>query len=126
MLTAKILNSSASLNEFRYLNTVEFVPGGEVRFAFRLWDLQLNERHVPPTTAIVTLTFNDTDGNEIDKIATVINAGDISMMYVDLTSAETAILLGGNITFEVDVLGDATKIEKGLIQTALSKVLTEC
>lgn len=124
MLTAKILNSTASLNEFKYLDTLEFMVGSGFRFGFRLFDSQLGERHVPPDTAIVKVTFNKTDGTTLEKTATVIDAGDRSMLYVDITDVETEDLLGGNILFSVDSLGDGTKISKGWIQLALSKVST--
>lgn len=126
MLTGKVLNSNASLNDFRYLQNLEFMVGSKIKFAFRLFDHQLDERHVPPMTAVTTVFFNQTDGTLLEKTATVINEGDRSMLYVDITEDESENLMGGNVTFEVDVLGDGSEIDKGWIQLALSKVTTSC
>lgn len=124
MLTGKVLNSNASLNDFRYLENLEFMVGSKIKFAFRLYNHQLNERHVPPDTAVTKVYFNQTDGTQLEKTATVIDSGDRSMLYVDISEAESENLMGGNVTFQVDVMGDGSVIEKGWIQLALSKVST--
>lgn len=124
MLTAKLLNSHASLNEFKYLDTLEFMVGSPLRMAFRLYDTQHSERHVPADTAIVKVTFNLTDGETLEKTASFIDDGDRSMLVVELTGTETENLMGGNVTFTLDDAGDGSAIVKGWIQLALSKIST--
>lgn len=126
MLIAKVLNNAASLNNFKEIASLEFVIGEELNLVFRLHDPQVNLRHVPPATAIVNVTFNKTDGTTLEKTASFLDSGDRSMLTVSLTEAETEEILGGNLTFEVDVLGDGTEIIKGLISNALSKIILDC
>ena len=126
MLNAKILNSQASLNNFNVLGSLDFMLGDAFTMAFRLFDPQLKDRFVPPNTAIVTLTFNNLDTTTFTKVATVIDALDNSMLKVALSSTDTAQLLGGNVKFTVDLLGDGTQILNGLMYNPLRKVITDC
>lgn len=126
MLIAKVLNSAASLNNFKEIASLEFVIGEELNLVFRLHDPQFNLRHVPPATALVNVTFNKTDGTTLEKAASVLDSGDRSMWKVALTELETEEILGGNLLFEVDVLGDGSEIIKGLISNGLSKIILDC
>ena len=126
MLTAKVLNSTASLNEFKEISGLDFMLGEELTLVFRLYNPQTGLRHVPPATAIVKLTFNNTDGTLLEKTATEVDSGDRSMQKVTLSEIETESILGGNLSFTVDVLGDTTQIIKGIIYNGLSKVILDC
>lgn len=126
MLTAKTLNSSATLNNFKYLSTVNFVPDNKIVFNFRIFDEDVNERYVPPATAIVKVTLNNIDGTTLVLTAAAIDSGDRSMQTVTITQAQSLEILGGNVVFTVDMLGDGTDIAKGVIYSGLSKNLVEC
>ena len=78
---------------------------------------------MPGAASIITFTFNDTNGNTISKVSSAVDSGDRSMRKMTFSEAESALLLGGGFSFEVDVLGDGTEIKKGLVQNALSKVI---
>lgn len=124
MLSARLLNSDASLNNFEYQDAIEFVPGEDKVFAFQLWNKELELRWIPGDSAVVTLTFNKVDGTTLTKTASFINAGDRSLISVTLTDEETPDLLSGNITFTVDVAGDESDLKKGVILNALQRVDT--
>ena len=125
MLGAKLLNESASLNEFSYLDTLEFVPGASIHMVIRLWKTELKDRLIPDGSASVKLTFNKTDGTQLEKTATVVDAGDRSILSVDITDVESEDLVGGNVLVTLDELGDGTKIKKTVIQSALSKIVLD-
>lgn len=122
MITAKILNSDAILNNFKEIGSLDFVPGSEVKLVIRLHDSQLDLRRVPAAAAVVKIFLNDTDGNEIEKTMTPLT-DDRSILSVTLEESETETLLGGNFTIEEDVLGDGTQIKKGLVQNGLRRVV---
>lgn len=126
MLTAKILNTQASLNNFKLIGSLDFMLGDAFRMAFRILDPQLGDRFVTPSTAIVTLTFNNADNTTFQKIAVNIDPLDRSMFYVDLASVDTAQLLGGNVSFSVDLLGDQTQLVSGIIYNPLRRIVTDC
>lgn len=122
MITAKILNSDATLNNFKEIGSLDFIPGAETKLVIRLQDTQLDLRHIPPATATIKLIFNQTDGSTLEKTTTEF-ADDRSMQFITLEEAETDLLLGGNFTMEIDVLGDASKIEKGIVSNGLRKIV---
>lgn len=122
MLTAKVLNNQASLNNFKEINGIDFMLGNSFILNFRLIDPQYCDRYVPPSTAIVKLTFNNMDTTTFTKTATFTDVGDRSLMSVSLLTGDTSQLLGGNIPFTVDVLGDGSQILYGIIYTAIRKV----
>lgn len=97
--------------------------GDSITLNFQLFDQQQGIRFVPPSTAIVKVTFNNQDGTTLVKTGTFIDALDQSLISVDLLSADTAQLLGGNLTFTVDLLGDGTEIINGVIFGALQQII---
>lgn len=126
MFTAKILNSDATLNNFAEIGSLDFIPGEEKTFVFRLYDDVKNLRYIPPATNITTLTFNKTDGTSFTKTTTLVDSDDRSLQKVTLSETETTDLLGGNISFDLDLAGDASQIVKGIIYNGLNKVITGC
>lgn len=120
-MTAKVLNSDASLNLWKEISTLEFIPGETVVLKLQIFNPNSGLRYIPPATTIMTVTFNNTDGSTLEKTASL-NADDRSLATINLTPAETEELMGGNILFELDELGDGTVIKKGVIQYALSRV----
>lgn len=110
MLQAKLLNSEATLNDFLYLGSVEFVPGENVTVCLQLFNSERAIRFIPPAAATLTLTFTNSDGDQFDKVATKIDVDDRSLWKVSFTQVETETLAGQNIIATLDVNGDASKI----------------
>lgn len=121
MIKAKLLNSDASLNDFTYIGSMEFVPGEDVTVALQIFQGQKDIRLIPPLAATLTLTFIDSDGNDVIKTATVINADDRSMWKVALTQLESETLAGQNIEGELDYNGDASVIYRFVMQNVLQR-----
>lgn len=115
MIKAKLLNSEASLNDFFLVEAIEFVPGENLTIALQIFNAEKGIRYIPPVAATMTLTFIDSEGDELVKNAAVIHADDRSMWKVSLTQLETETLAGQNIIVTLDVNGDATLIYKALI-----------
>lgn len=126
MLLGDVLNSDASLNDFDVLGSLSFIQGEQTRLVIRLKQEQRKDklRFVPPSTALLTITVQESDGTEADLVASVLDPLDRSIWYVDLQESDTELLIGGNILFSLDILGDGTKIIKGLIQNGLSLQIT--
>ena len=124
MILGKMINNAASLNNFSYIGSVDYVLGDVITMNFQLFDPQLKMRFVPPSTAIVTVTFNNMDGSSFTQVGSFINALDQSLITVPLSAVQTAQLLDGNVTFTVDLLGDQTQIVRGMIYSALHQVIT--
>lgn len=126
VLSAKILNSDATLNSFFEIASLDFVPGSKADLVIRLNDSQRNERYVPPSAATLTVTLNNTDGTTLVKSGAILDSGDRSMWKISLSALETVDLLSGNFLFTIDVNGDTTLILKGLVNNGLRSLLVEC
>lgn len=125
MLAASVINSDFTLNAFQVLGALEFIPGEAITLALQLYQPQRSDhlRYVAPSTAMLDIYLPNKDGTILEKAATVL-AADKSIWSVDLTALETADLSGGNFTFDLDLLGDGTKILKGFVQNGLSIIIT--
>lgn len=110
MIKAKLLNSDASLNDYFYIEAIEFVPGENLTIAIQIFDAQRNIRYIPPLAAAMTMTFIDSNGDDVIKTAAVIDADDRSMWKVSLTQLETETLAGQNIIITLDSEGDQSVI----------------
>jgi hypothetical protein len=124
MILGKMINSAASLNSFNYIGSVDYVLGDAITLNFQLFDPQTKMRFIPPSTAIVKVTFNNMDTSQFSETGSFINALDQSLITVDLPGTSTIQLLDGNLTFTVDLLGDGTEIVRGIIYSALHQVIT--
>lgn len=120
-LTAKILNPAASLNSFREISAIEFIPGTALVINLQIFDTSENLRRVPvPASPAPTLTliFKNSDGTTLSKAA-VLNTDDRSLAVVSLTASETTLLVGGSIDFDLDEDGTITK---GVIVNGLQNI----
>lgn len=122
-LTGKIINPDATLNNFVYQDQgVEFLPSSSVVIALQLFDPAKKMRYIPPSTAVITFTFNNADFTTFTQESSFINTQDCSLLLINLSTTQTAYMVGGNLTFTVDVYGNGSLIYNGLIQDALQFV----
>ncbi len=122
MITAKLLNSDAKLNNFIELDKMDYVPGVTLVIVIRLFDSQLDIRRVSPATSEIQMKFlKSSDNTFLVKTAAVVDALDRSMWKVTLTPAETNDLASGNIQVEEDVLNNDTDVRITVIYSALAK-----
>ena len=123
MLTAKVLNSNASLNSFSSVSSIDFIMNDTVKVNFQLFDTDEQLRYVPPSSAVITLVFNKGNEATLEKVATP-NVDDRSLVSVDFTTDDTKELVGGNVIIKLDIKGDGSEIRTGVIQNAMRKVVT--
>lgn len=123
MISAKILNSDAVLNNYIFLTSIEYVPGETVILNTKIYNPQLDIRFIPNNAATMTMTFKNSDGTDLIKSATKISADDKSMWTTTLSASETENLASSNIQIDLDTLGDTTIIYKTVIRNGLSKIL---
>lgn len=119
--TGKILNSDAELNSYKEIGSLDFMPGSDIKLVMMLFNSQEGLRYVPGEAAIITL-FIPSNTSDLEKTATFLDSGDRSLIYVDLSQAETEDLTGGNLTFSVDELGDGSIIHRGYASLALRRI----
>lgn len=128
MLSAKLLNESATINSYETFANIDFVPGESITLIMQIIQKdredQLRYMVVNPA-AIVTIHLPLTDGTTLDiEMDDHFSGNDRSIWSTELTPEQTENLLGGNFTFDIDELGDGTVIKKGFVQNALSLIVT--
>lgn len=132
MLTAQLVTSDVTLNNYQFVSTLTFIPGEQTRLAFTI--IQPNKtnkiRYVVADAGFVEVILRNADGSTLTKTMSPLTqtspaATDRATWFADLSELETTDLLGGNFTFSVDVLGDGTEILKGWVQNGLSRIITD-
>jgi hypothetical protein len=126
MLNIQMLNDAPQLNSWFKVSAVAFIPGEAIKINFQLIDIDSNIRFIPPTTAVVTVGFKQSDGTTLTKTATgLFPSDDRSMWQVALASADTNVIIGQNILVSVDMLNDQTDVRQAVGNNVLSLTLFE-
>lgn len=106
MLTLKVLNEAASLNDFKESTSYSFLKGTDFTLIMRIYDTSTGIRRVLDEDDEVTINLTTSTGTDLEKTATFPFAGDRSIIKIEVTDTESENLLGGNIVAEI--LEDAT------------------
>jgi len=122
MLGAKILNSSATLNTFEVLGSIDFVAGSEIAFNIRLFQAERADqlRYVADAGATLEFLLPKKDGTDLTVSMTALS-DDRSIWQATIDETDSPDLAGGNISF---TLVEGGKTSKGTIQNAMSLVIT--
>lgn len=119
MITASLINSAATLNDFQPLASMNFVPGENLTVNIQISDPQKGIRYIPNSAATLTMTFMNVDSTQTVVNGSLIDANDRSLWTCALTQTQTENLGAQNIIVTLDELGDGTIIRKCLIQNVL-------
>ena len=129
MITARLLNSEAQLNNYKIVGGITFVNPDTIRVIIQLYNDEFGIRHIPSSAAGVNLTVNCSDGtSEIVPMANTGFEDDRSLWFADIVTDNVNLmsktLVGGNITF---VLENDTTIPgstaRGVIFNALQRLI---
>lgn len=124
MLNIKLLNAQAQLNYYFNITSVSYTPGESVNINFQFFDVDSGVRFIPATTATCTVSFKKNDGTLLVKTAAMqFNPDDRSIWTVQLSAADSLVVIGSNFLVSLDVLGDTTNIQQAIGINFLSPVL---
>lgn len=119
----QMLNTDATLNNFFDIGNARFVPNQPLKLVMRILQPEKNGlRYVPDSGATFSITFKNSDNTTFTKTPTVLDAGDRSIVEVSLTASETELLIGQNLTLEIDEAGETSV---ALLQMALKSAKAE-
>ena len=141
MITARLLNQDASLNDYQQIGGISFVNRDTIRVVIQLFNEELGVRHIPSSAAAVSLgvnfsdnTFANATNSSNDLTMELLNSADRSIWMVDILTNDAGAgmgvavagktLVGGNITFRMT--GDTDSIgtvREGIIFNALQRVI---
>jgi hypothetical protein len=121
MFDVQMLNSDASLNAWYPIVSLSYVPGSNLTMVIQLLlDREPQViRYIPPSAAVVTLTFTNEDQTTLVKTGALIDAGDRSILSISLSPAETQAIGSNNVVVSIDVNGDQSVIYMSLLENAL-------
>ena len=132
MITARLLNSEAQLNNYKIVGGVTFVNEDTIRIVLQLYNDEFGIRHIPSSAATVSLRVNCSDGTS--ETITMLNTGftdDRSIWFADINTSDVAkdstnkMLVGGNITFtiELDANISSGNTARGIVFNALQRLI---
>lgn len=121
MISLKLLNSQAALNNYTILGAIPYTPGETLKLNVQLFNQQLNIRYIPSNTATLTFNFIDSEGVEINKVGTPLT-DDRSIWSIELSSVETEQIIGG---FVKATLVDGAETFIAINKNVLERVLID-
>jgi hypothetical protein len=101
MLSLEILNKDATLNTFMIKSTFNFVSGETAKIVMRLMQPDLKIRYIPDVAAVITVPLKRSDDTTLTKTATFPFADDRSIIQIELSAAETALVISQNLLVSV-------------------------
>lgn len=119
LLTLKVLNSDATLNNFMDIGAAKAIRGSDLKIVMQLIQVEKGIRYIPAVGATVDFTLKNSDNTTIVKSATFPFAEDRSIIQIELTDTETALLISQNL---VGKLTEGTDISYALLQLGLQMV----
>ena len=99
-LGIKMLNSSSTLNDLKFINQVSINQGDTATVMFQLIDLDTNQRYIPSaSSSVMAKIASSNSANVLNKIASVQFADDKSVVKFSLSSDETKLL--GSVNLQI-------------------------
>lgn len=122
ILTLKVLNEDASLNNWQDIGSAQIVRGSDAKLILQLFQADRKIRYIPDVAATITMDLLKSDGTTLSKTATFPFADDRSIIQFILSDTETAELIGQNLIVEVQE-GSNTSI--AMLQMGLQMISTQ-
>jgi hypothetical protein len=109
MLKVKLIDEQATLNNFKYVDTKEYIPGQRLVLNVQILDAETGQRLIPDSGAQINAIFQQSDGTELTIPGSALfDPDDRSMYQFVLTGAQTLLVIGGNVRFDLDFNGSGT------------------
>lgn len=110
VLTLKVLNEDATLNNWQDLNgSAQVMRGSDAKLILQLSQVDRKIRYVPDVAAVITMDLINSDQTTLSKTATFPFADDRSIIQFVLSDTETALLISQNLIVNI-VEGSNTSI----------------
>ena len=128
MITGRLLNQGAELNNFKNIGGVSYVVGDTIIVAIQLYNDELETRHIPDPTAAVSVLVNFANGEQQTLTMDSFSTADLSLWSVEIVTdaipdvnGDLQSLVGGNLVFTLeDPAGD----RRFVIFNALQQLIT--
>lgn len=131
MLKIKLINEQATLNNFSYVETKEYIPNFKFSIKFQIQDSETLQRVMSDVGASCNVILQKRDGSELVKPAAyMFDPDDKSLWQVNFTAAESNDIVGGNFQVLLDFdgsaieedLSDSDDLRSGMAYNVLAKI----
>ena len=117
LLTLKVLNDDATLNNFVDQGSVaQVVRGSDAKFILQITQVERKIRYIPSNTAVITMDLLNSDQTTVSLTASFPFADDRSIIEFDLSDADTSLLIGQNLIVDIQegLITSVALLQKGL------------
>jgi hypothetical protein len=121
LLSLKVLNEDASLNNFMDIGSARIVRGSDAKLVLQLIQPDRKIRYIPDAGFTATLDLLLSNGTTITKTASTPFADDRSIIQFDLTDTETLTLISQNLLVKMD---EGTNRSHAILQAGLQMIST--
>lgn len=119
LLTLKVLNSDASLNNFIEIGSAKIARGADAKLILQLHQSDKKIRFIPSATTVITVDFKKSDQTTLTKTASFPFADDRSIIEIDLSDTETLTLISQKL---IAKLVDGTDTDYAILDYGLQMV----
>lgn len=116
ILKLDAISSDATLNNFSEIGSIKFVAGQSVKINLRIMQLERELRYVPEASATFSLGLKKSDNTTLTVPMNFLDAGDRSLLTVELTALQTTDLISQNITVTVT---ESSEVSLAVLQNGL-------
>lgn len=102
VLTLKVLNEDATLNNWTEKSSAQLVRGADGKLVLQLFQQDRKIRYIPAVGAVITISLLNSDQTTVDKTATNPFADDRSIIQFDLSDTETENIIGQALIVEIN------------------------
>ena len=86
MITGRLLNQGAELNNFKNIGGISYVVGDTIIVAIQLYNDELETRHIPDPTAAVSVLVNFANGEQQTLTMDSFSTADLSLWSVEIVT----------------------------------------
>lgn len=123
MISVKLVNDQATLNNYTFEEVKEYVGGEAFSVRFEIFDPQTGNRLIPGSAATLNVIVQNSDGTfSTIAAAMMFSPDDRSFWQVDFSTVDSTNLVGANFKVVLDFLGDTTDIRTGMAYNVLGKI----
>jgi len=121
MLKLKMLNSDATLNDFRDIGYLTFISGETLSVVMRIEQKAKNYiRYIPDAAATITIDLLKSDKTTITKTASFPFADDRSIIKFEISDSESPDIIGQDLKVKIV---EGANISYAVLEKGIQRIL---
>lgn len=109
MLKVKLINEAATLNNFKYIDSKDYVPNVPFKLKVQFFDTETDQRIMADSGAKAVAVFQTRQGTDLVVPGTfMFGPDDKSMWNFDISNTYSNDIVGSNVLFKLDFDGSSS------------------